>query len=106
MAFFITFVISNGYDLLTFLIPSNIFGSSEGISGSIAIFTTGVVLCLTVLNNSVSASYGDTIVADFIIEVSIPSINTQFPAYAFLIGIRYLASCIHKFFILSITISS
>jgi len=39
-----TFVVTSGYDLLTFRNPSNIFGNSDGLTGSTAIFITELVL--------------------------------------------------------------
>lgn len=60
----ITFVLKSGYDLLTFRKPPNIFGNSEGFTGSTAIFITEFVLNLRGLNiYSSDDSFTPTIVA-------------------------------------------
>ena len=79
-----TFVTNKGYDLLIFLIPSNILGSSEGTKGSHATFITEQVLNLIYFIISILLlSFPDVIVAVFKIDCSIPSIKTQLPALAF-----------------------
>jgi hypothetical protein len=45
-----TLVVTSGYVLLIFLSPSNILGSSDGFSGSAAIFITDTVLNWSGLN--------------------------------------------------------